>query len=114
MATAEQQPLPHELICSICGRAWSAATDDKWPIQVLDGDPPRAVAHCLVCAERGAGYEARGCATRRHPQAASIHNGNGAGPADADRLEVVRTHLADRTTFRKVANESQWGTDGSG
>jgi len=104
MATAEQL-LPHQLTCSICGRAWSAATDDKWPIQVLDGDPPRAVAHCLVCAELGAGYEARACATKRR---------NGAAPTRVEPLEVVRTRLADRTTSRKVANESQWGTDGSG
>jgi hypothetical protein len=50
-----------QFVCSLCGRAWSAGADGKWPIRVTATDPPRAVAHCLTCAEMGAGYDARWC-----------------------------------------------------
>jgi hypothetical protein len=45
----------------MCGRAWSPGTDGKWPIRVTATDPPRALAHCLTCADMGAGYDARWC-----------------------------------------------------
>jgi len=32
----------------------------------------------------------------------------------ASSRKLVHAHLADRNTSRKVVNESQWGTDGSG
>ncbi len=45
----------------MCGRPWSPGTDGKWPIRVTATDPPRALAHCLTCADMGAGYDARWC-----------------------------------------------------
>jgi hypothetical protein len=50
-----------EFACSLCGRPWSPGTDGKWPIRVTATDPPRALAHCLTCADMGAGYDARWC-----------------------------------------------------
>jgi hypothetical protein len=50
-----------EFACSMCGRPWLPGTDGKWPIRVTATDPPRALAHCLTCADMGAGYDARWC-----------------------------------------------------
>ena len=69
--------LSAEFACSICGRPWSATADGKWPIRVTPTDPPRAVAHCLSCAEMGAGYDARWCASGAHTHGLVVANGNG-------------------------------------
>ena len=69
--------LSREFACSICGRPWSSAADGKWPIRVTTTDPPHVVAHCLSCAEMGAGYDARWCAAGARVHAFSVANGNG-------------------------------------
>jgi len=104
-------PLPPEFACSICGRAWSSGTDGKWPIRVTAADPPRAVAHCLTCAELGAGYDARGCAADLRPQPAAVHHRNGAAtlrtPTPAGARFRIRLTRAEE--LRRIVN--RWRTE---
>ena len=61
------------------------APDEKWPIRVTPTDPPRAVAHCLACADMGAGYDARWCPADMRSQPLSVANGNGSASLLAPR-----------------------------
>jgi hypothetical protein len=81
--------LSHDFACSICGRAWSSGADEKWPIRVTATDPPRAVAHCLACAEMGAGYDARCCTADLRSQPLSIADGNGSVRVLVPRGRIV-------------------------
>jgi hypothetical protein len=84
------QELSRDFACSICGRSWSSGPDEKWPIRITATDPPRAVAHCLACAEMGAGYDARCCSPadmRSQPVPAA--NGNGSTNLIAPRDRIV-------------------------
>jgi hypothetical protein len=75
--------------CSICGRPWSSGADGKWPIRVTSTDPPRAVAHCLACADLGAGYDARWCPADMRSQPLSVANGNGSVSLLAPRRRIA-------------------------
>ena len=81
--------LPRRFACSICGRAWSSGADEKWPIRITPTDPPRAVAHCLACADMGAGYEARSCSADMRSQPLPVANGNGSAILLAPRSRIV-------------------------
>ena len=81
--------LSRHFACSICGRAWSSGPDEKWPIRITATDPPRAVAHCLACADMGAGYEARWCPADMRSQPLSVANGNGSATLLAPRARIV-------------------------
>jgi hypothetical protein len=81
--------LSRHFACSICGRAWAADADEKWPIRITSTDPPRAVAHCLACAEMGAGYDARACPADMHSQPLPVANGNGSTSLLAPRSRIV-------------------------
>jgi hypothetical protein len=83
------QELSREFACSICGRAWSSGPAEKWPIRITSTDPPRAVAHCLACAEMGAGYEARSCSADMRSQPLPVANGNGSTNLLAPRDRIV-------------------------
>ena len=83
------QELSREFACSICGRSWSSGPDEKWPIRITSTDPPRAVAHCLACAEMGAGYEARSCSADMRSQPLRVANGNGSASLLAPRARIV-------------------------
>ena len=81
----------------MCGRPWSPGTDGKWPIRVTATDPPRALAHCLTCADMGAGYDARWCPahmrakplTGRHAAAFPVSDQPGARPTLAEELRRI-------------------------
>jgi hypothetical protein len=75
--------------CSICGRPWSSGADGKWPIRVTSTDPPRAVAHCLACADMGAGSDARWCPADARVQPLSIAHRNGSASLFAPRARLV-------------------------
>jgi len=83
------QELSAEFACSICGRPWSPGTDGKWPIRVTSTDPPRAVAHCLACADMGAGYEARWCPADMRSQPVSVGQSNGSASLLGPRGRIV-------------------------
>ncbi len=78
-----------ELTCSLCGRPWSLGTDGKWPIRVTATDPPRALAHCLTCADMGAGYDARWCPAHMRAKPLVVHpTAVPAPPRPSERLTV--------------------------
>ena len=81
--------LSRDFACSICGRAWSSGPDEKWPIRITSTDPPRAVAHCLACADMGAGYDARWCPADMRSQPLPVANGNGSTDLLAPRGRIV-------------------------
>jgi hypothetical protein len=83
------QELSAGFACSLCGRPWSPGTDGKWPIRITSTDPPRAVSHCLACAEMGAGYEARWCAAGAHGQPLSVAHRNGSASVLTSRSRLV-------------------------
>jgi hypothetical protein len=66
-----------------------AGTDGKWPIRITPTDPPRAVAHCLSCADLGAGYDARWCPAGAHVHPLSVANGNGSTSMLTSRRRLV-------------------------
>jgi hypothetical protein len=94
------QTLLRELTCSMCGRPWSG-TDGKWPIRVTSTDPPRAAAHCLTCADMGAGYDARWCPAEMRAESRFIFHRNGNGADPVTTAIPVRARLkASRQRYR--------------
>ena len=93
-----------EFVCSLCGRAWSSGVDGKWPIRVTATDPPRAVAHCLTCADMGAGYDARWCPAHMRAKPLAFHD-----PAEAPATvrSSVRPTRADE--LRRILNRRRNG-----